>query len=567
MNIKSLRQATGPLGLALIALACWLAAGLLSDRMVLQELDAAIRTQRQISSSVVDNMAAVIGSDVSMSRAIPATIAQIAQIRDALASSQRDPDGDAAGRRARLLTQPALAAADRFLHDAQASSGLDAIWLVDADGLCVAADLPQLPGTVGTDMHVRRFLSGALGNVVAEVYEVGHVSGEPGIYLAAPVHENGATVGAVVAKVGIVRLRHWVARAGTFVTDANGVVIMAYDSALEGSALPGARVLQMSAAEQLRVYRRTRFPLVPLENGMQELREEAPWMPTALAGQLYASEAARPRPALYESRSVPDTGLTAHLLDPLVAWPELQRNHRRDRLLVFLTLAGTAALAWVVTTSYVRERRHHQATRDLAEQLQRANARLSAEARHDALTGALSRRYFLDQLRREIMHAQAGGNPLCVAIADLDHFKQINDRFGHPAGDRALVHFVETCRDGLRVHDAIGRLGGEEFGILLPNTTLEAGREVVERLRSRLRTTPSERLPAAVSLSVSIGITGLSRYDQPERIMSRADLALYAAKSGGRDRIEVLPPDDSVPAARTTATTWRVRTADDARRP
>ena len=75
--------------------------------------------------------------------------------------------------------------------------------------------------------------------------------------------------------------------------------------------------------------------------------------------------------------------------------------------------------------------------------------------------------------------------PLCMAIADLDHFKQINDRFGHAAGDRALEHFVDICRAELRGADAIGRLGGEEFGLLLPATDLADGHEVVERLRLR----------------------------------------------------------------------------------
>jgi diguanylate cyclase (GGDEF)-like protein len=148
------------------------------------------------------------------------------------------------------------------------------------------------------------------------------------------------------------------------------------------------------------------------------------------------------------------------------------------------------------------------------------------------------------------------GAPLCMAIADLDYFKQINDRFGHAAGDRALEHFVETCRAELRASDAIGRLGGEEFGILLPATALEGGREVVERLRTRLKAMPSTKLPAAASLSVSIGITELSREDLPERIMSRADLALYAAKTAGRDRTQALPPDDTAPPARTAATAW-----------
>ncbi|HZZ13436.1 MAG TPA: diguanylate cyclase, partial [Paraburkholderia sp.] len=339
-----------------------------------------------------------------------------------------------------------------------------------------------------------------------------------------------------------------------FVADENGVIIMAHNSALEGHALPSSRVQHMSTAERMTTYHRDAFQDVSIQID-QQVPDQAPWVPTTIAQQLFGMTE-RPEPSLYQARGGLNSGLSAHLVDPLAAWPELLRNHKRDHLLVFLTLAGTVALAWVITVSYVRERRHHRATRDLAEQLQSANTLLSAEARDDALTGALSRRYFLDLLRHEIERAHAAKEPLCMAIADLDHFKQINDRFGHAAGDRALEHFVDTCRAELRGADAIGRLGGEEFGLLLPATDLAGGREVVERLRLRLKAMPSQKLPASVGLSVSIGITELSPDDLPERIMSRADTALYAAKSGGRDRTEALPPDDTAPPTRTVANAW-----------
>ncbi|SDH57089.1 sensor domain-containing diguanylate cyclase [Paraburkholderia phenazinium] len=559
MNRKSLRQASGPLSLVLVVLLCWLASGIIADRMVQQELDAALRTQRQMSASIVDNMAEVIASDLSMSRAIPATMAEMDVVQRALAQSQNYAANGAMPPpmlRAILLKAPQLTAVSNFLHDAQGFSGLDSIWLVNANGLCIASSNAQSRNFVGIDMRSRNYLTNALLGAFGEAYGVGRASGEPGIFIAAPVYdEGGVLVGAVVAKVGIGRLRHWVAHAGTFVADENGVIIMAHNSALEGHALADGHVRKMSADERRNTYRRLDFPNVQIEADMQRLREQAPWVPTDIAAQLFGV-AERPEPALYESRDGLNSGLSAHLVDPLAAWPELLRNHKRDRLLVFLTLAGTAALAWVITVSYVRERRHHRATRDLAEQLQSANTLLSAEARHDSLTGALSRRYFLDLLRHEIERARASGEPLCMAIADLDHFKQINDCFGHAAGDRALEHFVDTCRAELRGSDSIGRLGGEEFGILLPATALEGGREVVERLRTRLKARPSTKLPASASLSVSIGITELSAEDLPERIMSRADLALYAAKSGGRDRTEALPPDDTAPPARTVATTW-----------
>ena len=518
-----------------------------------------MQAQQQMSLSIVDNMAEVIASDLAMSRAIPATMAELGVIQHALSQTQNyaaNSDSAEPAHRDELLHMPELVAVSGFLHDAQGFSGLDSIWLVNANGLCVASSNAQNDqGFVGIDMRARGYLADALLGAFAEAYGVGRASGEPGIFISAPVYDDGVLVGAVAAKVGIARLRHWVAHAGTFVADDNGVIIMAHNSALEGRALPHSRVTQMPVATRMSIYRRDAFAEVDLRPASRDVHQQAPWFPAAQAAKLVEMPE-RHDPSLYQSRIGLNSGLSAHLVDPLTAYPELVRNHRRDRLLVFLTLAGTVALAWVIAVSYLRERRHHRATRDLARQLQSANTLLSAEARHDALTGALSRRYFLDLLRREIDGARAARAPLCVAIADLDHFKQINDRFGHAAGDRALEHFVDTCRMELRGGDSTGRLGGEEFGILLPATSLAAGLEVVERLRKRLKAAPSPKLPASAALSVSIGITELSPEDLPERIMSRADLALYAAKSRGRDRSEAVPPDDTSPSTRTAASVW-----------
>ncbi len=161
---------------------------------------------------------------------------------------------------------------------------------------------------------------------------------------------------------------------------------------------------------------------------------------------------------------------------------------------------------------------------------------------------ALLRRYFLDTLRHEVELARSVGTPLSVAIADLDHFKQINDRFGHAAGDRALEHFVEVTRAQLRPSDAIGQLGGEEFGILLPQTALADTQAVLDRVCKRFHHEHCAHLPEDAVLSVSIGITELAPEDALEWMLSRADLALYEAKSRGRDRTEVRPADATPPA-------------------
>ncbi len=436
---------------------------------------------------------------------------------------------------------------NRFLHDAQGFSGLDSIWLVNEQGLCIAASNADDDNSfIGFDMSARAYIRRALLGGFIEMYGVGRLSAEPGIFIAAPAYQDGVLVGAVITKVSIDRLRHWVSRVGTFVTDENGVVVMAHDGRLEYEAMPDAPVTRTTPAERMDHYRRESFPQLRVVHVGEQMRESAHWLAPTLAQSFYAANGSTV-PSLYDERTGLNSGLSAHIVQLLTSWPEISRNHSRDRFLVFLTMLGVVTLAIVIATSYSRERRLHRATRDLAEQLQAANTLLSAEACHDALTGALSRRYFLATLRHEIELARSAGAPLSVAIADLDHFKQVNDRFGHASGDRALEHFAEVCRAQLRPSDAVGRLGGEEFGILLPQTSLADAQAVLERLRKRFHHEHCAHLPDDAVLSVSIGITELADGDALEWILSRADLALYEAKSRGRDRSEVRPADPSPP--------------------
>jgi diguanylate cyclase (GGDEF)-like protein len=453
-------------------------------------------------------------------------------------------------RRTKWLAAPALAKVDNFLRNARGFTGLDYVWVVNSDGFCVASSNGiDSNSFVGVDMRARGYIRKALLGAFNETYGVGRASGDPGIFIATPVYRDGFLVGAVIAKVSIDRLRHWVARAGTFVTDNNGVIVMAHESQLENRVLPDSPVLRMSRAERLDAYRRVDFRTFRITNISERVRMDAPWLPPALSRAFFAADDGT-APSLYDERTGLNSGLAAHIVHPLPNWAEIVSNQRRDRLLVFITALGVSLLAIVIAVSYLRERRLHRATRHLADQLQSANALLSAEARHDALTGALSRRYFLDTLRREVDLACSAGVPMSVAIADLDHFKQVNDRFGHATGDRALEHFVRMCEEQLRASDGVGRLGGEEFGLLLPQTALADAHTVLERLRKRFNQEHCAYLPDDTTLSVSIGITELSDGDTAENLLKRADLALYAAKSGGRDRTEVHPADSKPPMPR-----------------
>lgn len=152
-------------------------------------------------------------------------------------------------------------------------------------------------------------------------------------------------------------------------------------------------------------------------------------------------------------------------------------------------------------------------------------------ARHDSLTGLPNRRALEEQLPQEMARARRAGSPLCVAIVDMDHFKDYNDTHGHLAGDEALRACAAVWDESLRGEDTIVRFGGEEFLVLLPRTDLEQAAEIVERLRAR---TPMGQTCSA----------GLARWDFGESIdelLGRADQALYLAKAGGRDQIAEAP--------------------------
>jgi diguanylate cyclase (GGDEF)-like protein len=160
----------------------------------------------------------------------------------------------------------------------------------------------------------------------------------------------------------------------------------------------------------------------------------------------------------------------------------------------------------------------------------------------DTLTGALSRRHFLNLAEQELARSNRYGLPLMVLMLDLDHFKRINDCYGHAAGDAVLQGFVTTVSSVLRESDLIGRLGGEEFAVLLPNTATEGGQALAQRIIDSVRDSPVTFAGASIVYTVSIGAGCLAGETNFSALLGTADAALYRAKDGGRDRLELGTP-------------------------
>lgn len=179
---------------------------------------------------------------------------------------------------------------------------------------------------------------------------------------------------------------------------------------------------------------------------------------------------------------------------------------------------------------------------------QRTHDRLLYLATHDPLTGALTRGAFMEIARLAMAQSAADSKPLALFIADLDHFKRVNDSFGHQIGDQALRNFVQAAHESLRKTDVLARYGGEEFVVLLPDTNLTDAIGIAELLRSVTRSSvaPVELGSNPVTVSIGVASTGAQPTDV-ESLIALADNALYASKAHGRNRVSAAPVAHSEP--------------------
>jgi diguanylate cyclase (GGDEF)-like protein len=174
----------------------------------------------------------------------------------------------------------------------------------------------------------------------------------------------------------------------------------------------------------------------------------------------------------------------------------------------------------------------------------------------DSLTGALTRRTFRESASRDIAHCIRSGARLSCALIDLDHFNVINDRYGQGAGDAVLQRVIAICQSEVRASDYIGRVGGEEFAVILPDTELSVAIELAERLRCAIGQYAIEVAGETIGVSASIGVVERgSADDKIETLLQNAATAMYLAKSGGRNRTVCFPNE------RCTSAIWKDMTS------
>jgi len=219
---------------------------------------------------------------------------------------------------------------------------------------------------------------------------------------------------------------------------------------------------------------------------------------------------------------------------------------RLGLLLIMTNLVGFAALRRLeilqrkqfALLQEEREQNRHLLNEIAHRQSLEAQLRLVAE--HDALTGLDSRSHFMKRAEALLAHAKLASAPFSLFMIDVDHFKQINDTWGHSRGDQVLVKIADVCADSLRPSDVIGRFGGEEFIVALPNTDAFQAKMVAERLKKRVAALQLTEIANDLQLSVTIGVATASEHTiDLDALIVRADKMLYIGKRNGRNRVVV----------------------------
>ena len=208
----------------------------------------------------------------------------------------------------------------------------------------------------------------------------------------------------------------------------------------------------------------------------------------------------------------------------------LQANERRLREVVQLKTADLREQTAQLQALDVEKTALLQRLREQSEAFER-------QAREDGLTGLANRRAFDEALARESGRAVRSDVPLSLALIDIDHFKQVNDSFSHAVGDEVLREIARLMRAHSREVDEVARWGGEEFAVLMPHTQLDQAEAACERLRTAVERNDWASIAPGLAVTVSIGIARLTDSEHREKLVSRADDALYRAKQQGRNRV------------------------------
>ncbi|OWW22455.1 hypothetical protein AYR66_26110 [Noviherbaspirillum denitrificans] len=425
--------------------------------------------------------------------------------------------------------------ASRYLERVNASAQAAVVYLIDGEGRTIAAsNADAVDSFIGRNYAFRPYFQNAIANGKATFYGIGATSLLPGYYVAQAVREGGRTLGVAVVKVDMTQLdQEWQRNEDEVaVTDDNGIIFLSTRPDWKYRPMVSLHAEALDEIKRSRQYGTMLKPPLPMRTVRTLHGNEAV---VSIVGD--GGNGVR---FFVRSRPVEGSGWNISVFIPL---SEVEARAWR------VAFSTSGAIGLILMTLMMLAQAHARAEeRESARQalekkhseLQALSEELRAASITDPLTGAYNRRFFFESVPKIVSTANRHHVPLSIVTIDVDHFKRINDMYGHPAGDKVLQALTVLCKESLRESDVFCRFGGEEFIMALPNTDAEAAAQVAERLRVRVSAHAVEIKGMPGGITVSCGVSQYREGEQGiEAALRRADDALYVAKNEGRNRVVV----------------------------
>ncbi|MBF0209393.1 MAG: diguanylate cyclase [Desulfamplus sp.] len=511
---------------SLLIIAWFITAWFFSGKFTIDRIVEVVNREYSYANAMAENIAANINQRLVHVRSIPffmasdqSVVSMLMQFGtdDAKSTMQMDE------KRNLWLSDPELGLMTQRLNRIRSEINLHTIFILNAAGDCVAAGkMPELPVFIGVNYSDRKYFLEAQKGNNSRQFAVGRTDNMNSLFYSTPVLASGQFIGVVVSRTNLNNLTNLELGQDVFVTDENGVVILAKDSNLLMKALPGSNSLECSAEVIQALYKQNTIKKLDLHPLRFKGVDDVVLLKKNDVPHVYANATAK------------EELVSVHVLRDLTQILKIQN----DRILWFITtsFSGILLLSLVFgIVAYVRSMSHHR------RELLGLNENLALQARTDALTGCANRRSFFESLEAERQRGIRYTLPFSMLIMDIDYFKKINDTYGHPGGDQVLCHLVSLVEKIIRPTDQLGRVGGEEFGILLPQTTGLDAALTAERIRAAVETTPAVYEQAAIHFTVSIGLAQwkIAEKETLKDLINRSDIALYNAKNRGRNLVSV----------------------------
>jgi len=499
---------------AVLMVLAWIASGSLAKDREAKLLER----ERIMATTTAETISANLGRNLGQLHSIPMVLAGepalIATLKR-FGPHVQPSTLPVSQRRAIWQAEPEFAALTKRFEEIIKQADVSQIWITNAAADCfVSAGFPEELTSTGVNYAKRHYFQEARQGRHGSQFAVGATTNIPGLFFSAPVMADGYFLGVVVVKLELPKLAELVASSNAFLSDENGVIVLAQIPDALMQTVPEATVYRLSAEALDNRYRRKTFTQVDIRSvGDTHAPDLVYWQGNS-------------QPYVLKKRNLPGEVITIHVLRPLDELTQI----RFERLWLFALLSLLSLLLVSLTTGAALFLRRN---REVHEEL-------TLLANTDALTSCANRRSFLATLKREWKSSSRYGTAYCVITVDLDYFKSINDRFGHSGGDKVLCHFVDIVSKSLRPCDTIGRIGGEEFAILLPQTQTAGAVAVAERILKEVKAKPVLLDKNSYLFTFSAGIAEWHPDDKAcTDILKRADSALYRAKNAGRDKVMI----------------------------